>query len=272
MSEEGRFFTTLGAAVPTYIPGGATVNGTIKNVNGNGPYMRLDFDSHPILKGKVLANGSTLAHGAPTGAAGDENLASWPEGTLEYHVMGTQTLLGPIPVTTGLNVAQDQTDNDGIEYCPGILASNKLAFTIGTSAAFFAKLRFSVATIAGTDFCLFGFRKAAAYQADFNDYTDMATFNIKAGVINLTTALNDAAVVDTDTTLTDWADAGIHELSVYVSSAGVVTYKFDESTPTVVAAFTFDDTDVVVPFFHFLQANAAQTGALVLEYFECGLQ
>ena len=30
MSEEGRFFTTLGADVPTYIPGGADVNGRIK--------------------------------------------------------------------------------------------------------------------------------------------------------------------------------------------------------------------------------------------------
>ena len=235
-------------------------------------HMRLDFDSAPILKGKVLADGTTLAHAAPTGAAGDENICAFTQGLLEYHILGTQTLLGPVAVATGLNVGLDQTDNDGIEFCTGILASNRQAFVVGTDAAFYARMRFSVATIAGTDFCLFGFRKAEAYQADFNGYDEMAAFNIKAGVINTTTAINGAAVVDTDTTLTDWADAGIHELEVRVSAEGVVTYRFDGGEPTVVAAFTFDDGEVVVPFFHFLQANAAQTGALVLEEFECGHQ
>ena len=64
----------------------------------------MNFDSLPILKGKVLADGTTLARGAPTGAAGDENILMFPEGTLEWHVIGTQTLLGPRLVATGLDV------------------------------------------------------------------------------------------------------------------------------------------------------------------------
>ena len=30
MTEEGKFFTTLGADAPTYIPGGADVDGPLK--------------------------------------------------------------------------------------------------------------------------------------------------------------------------------------------------------------------------------------------------
>jgi len=198
MSEEGRFFTTLGAEVPTYIPGGATVDGTIKTVNGNGPYMRLDMDSCPILKGKVLANGTTLARGAPTGAAGDENVLMFPEGTLEWHVIGTQTLVGPRLAATGLDVSQDLANNDGAEYSGGILASNKMTFVVGTSPAFFARMRFTMADVSGNDECAFGFRKAEAYQASLDDYDALACLNNISGDINVETILDGATNVTTD--------------------------------------------------------------------------
>jgi hypothetical protein len=238
--------------------------------DGPSKYMRLDFDSAPILKGKVLANGTTLARAAPTGAAGDENLAMWPEGTLEYHVLGTQTLLGPRLVTAGLDVTQDITNNDGIEYCGGIVASNKLVFTVGTHAAFYARLRCTITDVLGLDTVLFGWRKMEAYVADFNNIDEMAAFDIQEGVIYNSTAINGAAVVDVDTTLADWVTTTMHTMEVRVSAAGVVTFLFDGGTPTAVSTFTFDDGEVVTPFFQFLH-DATGTGTITLQQFDCGL-
>jgi hypothetical protein len=269
MSEEGRFFTTLGADVPTYIPGGADINGRVKSVQGN--FMQLAFDSAPIVKGKVLADGTTLAHAAPTGATGDENILSFPEGSLEWHVLGTQTLLAPRMIAAGLDIGQDQTDNDGIELCGGKLAGNKLAFVVGTDPAFYAKMQFSIAVVAGTDDCAFGFHKVEDYQANIDGYDEMACLNVISGNVTIETILNGGTTGVTDTT-EDWADAAIHELEVLVSAAGVVTYKFDGGTPATVAAFTFDDGEVVIPFLYFLHANGAQAGAVTLIAFECGPQ
>lgn len=268
MSGEGRFFTTLGAGVPTDVPGGIDTDGRIKSVQGN--FMELNFDSVPAMKGKVLANGTTFAHAAPTGATGDENIMVFPEGTLEWHVLGTQTILAPVLVDTGLQVNQDQTANDGIEICGGILACNKTTFTVGTDPAFYAKLSLSIADVSGTDDCAFGFRKAEPYQAAIDSYDEMAVLNVISGDIYIETILNNGTTTSTDTTET-WADAASHTLEVYVSAAGVVTYKIDGLTPSTVAAFTFDTDEVLVPFFYFLN-DTDLAGNVILTHFECGPQ
>lgn len=268
MSDEGKFFTTLGADQPTHVPGGIETDGRIKSVQGN--FMELDFDSVPAFKGKVLADGSTFANAAPTGATGDENIMVFPEGTLEWHVLGTQTILAPVLQATGLQVNQDATDDDGIEICGGILACNKLAFTVGTDPAFYAKMKFSIADVSGTDDCAFGFRKVEAYQANIDDYDEMAVLNVISGDIKIETILNDGTTTTTDTT-NNWADAAEHELEVRVSAAGVVTYKIDNLTPATVAAFTFDDAEVVVPFFYMLNSSGL-AGNIILTHFECGPQ
>ena len=269
MSEEGRFFTSLGSDNPTYIPGGATVDGRVKSNQGN--FMELDFDSVPAFKGKVLADGSTFANAAPTGAPGDENIMAFPEGTLEWHVLGTQSILAPVLIAAGLNIGGDQTNDDGLEVCGGILACNKLTFTVGTDPAFYAKMKFSIGDVTGTDDCAFGFRKVEAYQANVDDYDEMAALNIISGVINTETILNAGDTTTTDTTLTDWGDGETHELEVLVSATGVVTYKYDGSEPTTVVAFTFDDAEVVTPFLFFLNA-AHLADSIVLQHFECGPQ
>jgi len=268
MSGEGRFFTTLGADVPTDIPGGITTDGRIKSVKGN--FMELGFDSWPVMNGKVLADGSTFAHAAPTGATGDENLMVFPEGTLEWHVLGTQTILAPHLVATGLQVNQDATNNDGIEICSGVLACNQPSFVVGTDPAFYAKMTFSIEDVSGTDDCAFGFRKVEAYQANVDDYADMAAFNVIAGDIKLETIVGGATTVTTDTT-NNWADTATHTLEVYVSDAGVVTYKIDGITPLAVAAYTFTAALQVVPFFYLLN-DTDLAGNIVLTNFECGPQ
>lgn len=262
MSQEGRFFQTLGAAGKTFIPGGAEVDGELK-VKHNDHILEF-FDANPICSAKLGA-------GAATGTGGDENLCMLNNSLWEYHILGTQTIVAPSMGTGGLNIGLDQTDDDGVEFCLGINAHNKGVFTVGTSPAFFARMKFSIETVAGTDDCAFGFRKVEAYQAALDDYDEMAALNVISGDITIETILNGGATTSTDTT-DNWADAETHELKVLVDADGAVTYEIDGRTPTTTAAFTFDDGEVVVPFFYMLQANAAQTGAVVLKEFECGLQ
>lgn len=268
MSQEGRFFTTLSSYGKTFIPGGAEVDGELKVVQND--HIMEFFDRAPIVQGKVLADGSTRAHSAPTGATGDENLMMLNGGTFEYHILGTQTILAPVLGTGGLDVGMDQTANDGVEICCGINAVNKGVFTVGTSPAFFARLKFSIADVSGTDDCAFGFRKVEAYQANIDDYDEMAVLNVISGAINIETILNAGDTTTTDTTDT-WADGATHELKVKVSAAGVVTYEIDGRAPTTTAAFTFDTGEVVVPFFYFLN-DTDLAGAVILKEFECGYQ
>ena len=127
-----------------------------------------------------------------------------------------------------------------------------------------------IADVSGVALCNIGFRKSAAYDSAFADYTDKATIGCVGGDIKIITALNNVADVTTDTT-NDWADAAAHLLEVRVSDTGVVTYKIDDADPVVTAAFTFDDTDVVVPFLHILH-DATAPGAIHIQSWECGLQ
>jgi hypothetical protein len=168
---------------------------------------------------------------------------------------------------TGLDVQGDQVDNDGWELVHGILGTTGRPFIIGDDRAFYTSITFSVAAMAGTDELHFGFRRAEALNATFDNYLDVASlgWNTAAtpAAIKIETILNNGATTTTDTTDT-LANATSVTFRVNVSAAGVVTYLIDGAAPTTTAAFTFDDGDPVIPFFHFLQANAAQTGALVI--------
>jgi hypothetical protein len=261
MAGEGRFIDTLGDHAKTKLPGGADVDGDLKVKDSK--LVQDFFNCEPLSVKKAGA-------GAATGTAGDENLMKLNGPVWEYHILGTQTIVSPTMGVGGLDVNMDQTDNDGVEVCLGINAANKGVFTVGTDAAFYAKMAFSIADVSGTDDCAFGFRKVEAYQANLDDYDEMACLNVISGNITIETILNGGVTTSTDTT-NDWADAATHTLEVFVSAAGVVTYKIDGSAPTTTAAFTFDDAEVVVPFFYFLNASDV-AGEVVLKEFECGLQ
>lgn len=225
-------------------------------------YSYCDFRHNPVT--------AKIAGGAATGSAGDENVMILPDGAFEYHILGTQTILAPALTATGLDVSMDQTDNDGVEIGHGILSRNPFAFTVGTDGAFQFSVKLKIADVSGTDDCAVGFRKAEAYQANIDDYDEMACLNVISGDIKIETILNAAATVTTDTT-DNWADAATKKLTVKVSAAGVVTYQIDDAAPTVVAAYTFDNGEVVMPFFYFLHASDV-AGAVELIEWECGFQ
>ena len=219
-----------------------------------------------------LAQTKAAGAGVPTGTAGDENLLLYPEAMFEYHIIGTQTIVQPAWVdASGLNIAMDQADNDGIEITEGITASNKSAYVVGTDAAFYFKVTLTVADVTGADDLVIGFRKAEAYQAGPDAYADWAAFNIIQGVINTETELAAGGTVTTDTTLTDWVDTKTHTLQVNVSATGAVTYLYDGAEPTTVVAFSFADGAVVVPFIQMIQ-HGDLTGVVTLGLWECGHQ
>ncbi|MCP4660055.1 MAG: hypothetical protein GY856_32030, partial [bacterium] len=218
------------------------------------------FDANPVCVAKAGA-------GAATGTAGDENLMQCNNSLWEYHMLGTQTIVGPTLGTYGVNAILDDAEDDGVEFCLGISALNKGVFVVGTAPAFFARMRFSIDDVSGTDDCAFGFRKVEAYQANIDGYADWAALNVISGNINIETEVGGGGTTTTDTT-NDWADGAIHELEVRVSAAGVVTYKIDGVDPLVTAAFTFTDATVLVPFFYVLCAADPEAADVSMIEFE----
>jgi hypothetical protein len=205
--------------------------------------------------------------GLPTGTAGDENILITAGGNyFEYHILGTQTILRPVfTLGTGINISLDQTADDGVELTMGIRATDKYAFVVGQDGAFHMKVKFSVADVSGTDDLVVGFRKAEAYQAAVDDYDEMAALQIIDTVINVHTILNDGATTVTDTTNTV-ADGVAVTFGIHVSAAGVVTFTIDGAAPTATAAFTFDDGEVVVPFFFFLHHTDVAGNVIITDW------
>lgn len=237
-------------------------DGTIKQTKLDRDFIFEEFRSNPAT--------AKLAGGAAAGATGTTNVMTFPDNTFEYHIKGTQTILAPVIGATGLDISMDNTDDDGVELTNGITARSRVAFVIGTSPAFYMKAKLKIHDVSGTDDLAVGFRKAEAYQANIDDYNDMAALNVISGNITEETILNNGATVVTDTTL-DWADDAEKTLEIYVSATGVVSMKVDGVAVPTFTTFTFDTGDTVVPFLFFLNATDIADGTVV-ESWEVGLQ
>jgi hypothetical protein len=229
-----------------------------------------EFEQTPIIAKSAGA-------GAATGTAADVNILLMPNYGLlpaagfEYFIIGTQTIVAPPVIAAGgLEIGMDQTDNDGVQFDNGITARNPVAFTVGTDPACYVKATFTIADASGASPLVVGFRKVAARAADYNDWTDFAVIGDYEGDIKIETALNNAATVTTDTT-DNWADAATKKLAVFVSSAGVVTYQVDDAAPTVVAAYTFDNGDQIMPVVLFMQGSDV-SGSVLWSLFDAGAQ
>jgi len=210
--------------------------------------------------------------GAAAGATGKENILKFSNNeTLYHHVLGTQTILIPAVTADGLDIGQDQADDDGCEVsgCP-VTGSGGIQFVVGTDPAFYFACTVTVPDVSATDDFAIGFRKAETYQADVDNYDEMAAFNIISGDIKTETIINGASTVTTDTT-DNWTDGQSKTLKVLVSAAGVVTYQVDGSAPTTTAAFTFDNAEVVIPFVYMLNTSDL-VGALTITAWDVGYQ
>ncbi len=211
------------------------------------------------------------AGGATSGTTGAVNLLTTSKSSFEYAILGAgQTITAPqiAFVSTGvagLNCELDPSNNEGLEICAGILASNKNAFQIGSSSAFKFRCRLLLSVVANTDDCAIGFRKAEAYQANVDDYADMAVLNVISGDIKIETIVGGAATVTTDTT-DDFANAAIKDIEVRVDEEGAVTYLINGEAPTVTADYSFTDGLTVVPFLYFLHTDTAAVVTSVSDF------
>jgi len=253
---------------------GGTIDG---NLTLKGTQLTTKFDLGTQVSLDPQSDGSIFS-----GATGEINQWGFRCGnTLAVHAIGTQTLLAPALAATGLNVSGDQTNNDGWAIRGRSVASlgtlNKDHFTVGTSGAFFFKVKFSIADVSGVDDLRCGFAKVEAHNADPDALDELATLAVMAGDIKTQTIINNASTVATDLTsgggdaAGNFADDGVHEFTINVSDAGAVTYLIDGATPAGAVAYTFDDGEVVTPYW-FHRHDSDVGGAIIWQTFEFGLQ
>lgn len=250
---------TTGLARITALEGRAE---TLEKLTG-GAYTLETFQCSPVI--------TQITGEVSDGTDEDVMALSFGANMFELFNIGTQVLLAPTIADDGLLCGLDLTVGEGVEYTQGITTRAKHAYKIGTDGAFFMKVGLKAADVSEVAECAIGFRKAGDYNDVFDDYTDLASLNMQGGAIKVETILNNGDTVTTDTTNT-WADTEEHVLEVYVSAAGVVSYKIDDAAPKAVpaAAFTFDEDDVVVPFFHLIGGTAP--AAVHLQSWEVGAQ
>jgi hypothetical protein len=247
---------------------GKEVLADANEINGlQASITREDFSNDPRFSMKSDATG------VPTGTAGDENFYMTTNSIITQHIIGTQTIILPVPVVGGgWDIEGDQTEDEGYEFnWGGLVAGGKCVFKVGTSAAFFARLKFNIADVSFAKEFAFGFRTVEAFQAAIDNYNNMAVINCLAGDFKIETIDDNNATTTTDTT-DNASDATDHTIEVRVSAAGVVTYLIDGVAPTTTAAFTIDDGDNVCPFLFYLQGATTFAGDVILKEMVCGLQ
>ena len=228
------------------------------------------FEECPMVEDAERIGGATKLS---DGSTEEEVSVQFPDGlNLSCAYMGACTVDAPTGTSLGMTWEQADTNNLGYQFVTchrsfkGIEGKN--SFTIG-GPAFYAKHRFKIGTVGSLDYCMFGFRlKSQTHVADPKaTYTDYASLDVNAGDIYAETALNNTTATPTDTT-DNWADGEVHELAVYVSNAGVATFKIDGADPTVnTHTLTFDAGDVVTVFGAFMKGagEAADVEHIELE-------
>lgn len=223
------------------------------------------FGSNPVGS-KITGS----AGGAVGGTTGDENAMAVDGTNFEYHILGAgQTITAPSITANGLDLRLDAIDDEGMELGEGITARSKSAFTIGTDA-FYLKVKVYVTDVNDFDILACGFRLAEAYQSDIYAYNTYAGINVNNGVVNGIDELNGASAHETDME-EDMRDGVAFTMEVRIDAAKAVTQYIDGTAVTTPLAFSWTDTDTVVPFFHIL-GDASAAGEVAIQLWECGLQ
>lgn len=227
------------------------------------------FDTPPTYASTTVSATSLPAvNGVPTGAQGDINAIRFNDASLNYAILGAggQTKIVPTWGAAGLTLDLDAADNEGAEYSAPIATNSNKQFVVGKQE-FSLIVKGSIADVSDTDDCAFGFRKKEAYQANIDDYDEMAVLNVIAGDIKIETILNNGATTTTDTTL-NWADAETHELELRVDINGLVRFYVDSVDKTSVQTtnFSFDAGEVVIPFAYVLNAAASAPDVIISKF------
>ncbi|KKK55976.1 hypothetical protein LCGC14_3069160, partial [marine sediment metagenome] len=205
--------------------GDITIAATVKEVTSEFTTRSGDFITFEM---SPLGQSNLDTGVVPTGANGDLNLLSFQEGMImEQFIIGTQTIIVPRAAALGLLSSLDLTAADGWELNYGAARANsRHSFTIGTSAAFFMELRFTLADVSGCEPFYFGFRITQANNAAFGNYTDFVGYGVNnlvaGGDCVIGTRLNGGGINSTDTN-DAFGDTTTHTLQVLVAADGTTT-------------------------------------------------
>ena len=236
------------------------------------------FNDSPAI-GETIATGGGITATADAAVNGHH----YPDGLSIYvrHDVGA-ALYAPTPVANGMHYVFDAANNDGWEASlANTFSATIYGGKIGRSTftaqgpAFYVQAKISLDDVDGSDlWTLLGLRKVEAYQdgattAGYNTYCAFA--GIDANLL-VNSELNGGGV-GSDDTLTDLTDSvlGDTTVKIAVSDAGVVSYTLNGTTFTASnATLTFDDGDILTPFFSVL--NDSNCAGLAFKELEVGYQ
>lgn len=204
----------------------------------------------------LVVSNTTQAGDAYTGAAAEVIAINSGKAIYEVYqsAVATPGIVAPFQSADGLEL-RPVAAADALELTNGITSRSKAARTVGslpTGKSYF-EVKLKIDDISDVTEIFAGLRKAEAYQADPDNYDEMAAFNIGKdadGQVEIHTIKNNAATAEVDTTEDDVVDAGEHTLRIEVLNSGLCRFAFDGDIPTVTTQFTFDDAEVLVPFLH----------------------
>ena len=208
--------------------------------------------------------GITPYTGTLAGTADVKHFFTTPYGTfLNQHNINAQTIFAPLMTDDGLRIEQDVTATDGAHYVGGVNALYPNSFIVGKTA-----FSLSVRCVAGdwTDaFFMVGFRKKAAYNANYTTYDDLGAIGTQVSAANDYVAtqgnINNGTTVETVSSTAIAADSVSVDLLVNVALNGTVTvYRNGVSFPIYSVGTTtlvFDAGDEMVPFMQFINVNTS---------------
>lgn len=247
------------------------VNGGSKEATGLAFYMDFtaDGDGENLI---CLQNDGTVFDATEFAV----NICTTSHGVFAAIPTSGQTLL-PDMDAGSLDIAGDQTDDDGYEYVFAGPLLGERAYHVGRDPAFYVCADMMVADVSGSDEFHIGFRKPITAVASDSAWDNNESFFVigwngtdASQTIDIESDDDGGGTTTTAVTpTTTIADATRFEACVFVSAAGVATATFD-GVAVAGTAFTFDDGEAVIPFINVTQANAAQTGEVDLYVVEGG--
>lgn len=283
--------TSSGKAVPLEVNGAASnatiaggtgtgvvvIRGDIYRTGGKSPYFFETFGEGATVKGIREVGATGLAYVTTQLIMqhlylGNGNIIG------AENVGGGVSTIGTVMAASGLDITGDLTSGEGVELVLGYSGASGRPFIIGTDPAFYTCATFTIPDASGANPLVVGFRTLEVSNATIANYNEYAYYGVVGtsdpNTIQIVTEVDAAldgtgdGATTTDTTET-WADAASKTLCVFVSGAGVLTYTKDGSAPTVTAAKTLTDGQLVIPFIYFLHsADVAQ--ATILNDWEVG--
>lgn len=224
--------------------------------------VELSFDQ-PMAVSPINAAGTIMDVQAEVVAA-DRHLLVFGKEVMEHYCAvvestGTAALSFPYVSASGLEIPVI-ADNaqDGIrarEICPSILTSSKAARTV-SEGDIMMEATVTIDDVSDLGEMFFGWRTAAAFQANPDSYNDVAAFHIGENGSTLADgSVNSLVIDDTSATYstgiaTAWADAAAKALRVIVRASGKVELYVDGVLKKETAAAAIDTNTVLVPFVH----------------------